>query len=247
MAPNTIRKHCGAVQAVLDLCGPPDRKHREGVGLLDVVPYVPRPRREATSRVDMSFTACEVQRLIDHAQLAQLPTDLPCSAGVYLARLYVVLFNTGVRIGGAMGATWKHFETDHLTLRARVAAKGFRDLRVELNDAARAVVESMRGADSERIFPWPRTWPASRHSLYDQHALVSQCLPPARRFGFHAFRRLHTELLDAINPAAVQMALGWTTGRTANEFYRSRKLVATSVAQLPVLRAGCGRQQRLFD
>lgn len=247
LSANTVRKHCTAVQAILDLCGPADRRHRDAVGILDSVPYLPRPRREDSSRVDQAFTFDEVQQLVDHAHVATLPAHLPCTAGEYLARLYVLLFNTGVRIGGAMGATWRHYHGTHLVLRARVAAKGFRDLRVELNDAARRVVEAMRGGDAERIFPWPAAWPASRHSLYKQHHAVCQCLPAERQFGFHAFRRLHTEMLDAINPAAVQMALGWTTGRTANEFYRGRRLVASSVAQLPALRPASDRQRLLFD
>lgn len=247
LSANTVRKHCGMIQAILDLCGPPDRRQREAVGLIDDVPYLPRPRRESTTRVEERFTIDEVQQLVDNAHRARLPTRLPCTAGEYLARLYVLLFNTGMRIGGAMGATWRNYHGDHLVLRARVAAKGFRDLRVELNDAARAVIEAQRGADAERVFPWPQSWPASRHSLYNQHDLVCACLPADRRFGFHAFRRLHTELLDGINPAAVQMALGWTTGRTANEFYRGRKLVAASVAQLPTLRAAPDRQRRLFE
>jgi len=244
---NTVRKHCGAVQAILDFCGPPDRKHRESLGLFAsqaAVPFIPRPQQEQPSAED-SFTFEEVQLLVDHASAARLPDGLPCSAEAYMRRLYVLLYNTTVRISGVMGATWRHYHGDHLILPARIVAKGRHAKRIELNDAARAVIESMRGCDCERIFPWPLSWPSSRQQLYRQHALIRTCLPRHRQFAFHAVRKLSNLEIARINPKACEKALG-NSGRVNVEHYTSRQLVSETLAKLPALRTSRDRQQRLF-
>jgi hypothetical protein len=148
-----------------------------------------------------------------------------------------------------MLCSWRHFHGDHLILPARIVAKGHRDQRVELNSAASAAIEAMRGFDAERIFPWPRKWPGSKGQLYEQLAAIRAAagFPPDRQFAFKGIRRLHTNEMVEINPHAVQKSLGHTTGRISVENYTSRKVVAAAVARLPVLRSTRDRQQRLFD
>lgn len=245
---NTVRKHVGHVQSILDLCGQPDRRSREAVGLLDVVPFIPRPRREEKPAEDC-YALAELVALCENAERARLPDKLPCSAATYHRRIYTLIFNTGMRIGGVMGASWRHYHGDHLWLQPRVAAKGIRGQRVELNAQAREVIEAMRGAGAERIFPWPRKWPDSRSSLYGQHDLVRQCLPVDRRdfLAYHALRKLHNNELAAINGLACMKSLGHSTGRTTVENYTSRSVVAAAVAQLRPVPAAAGRQMRLFD
>lgn len=255
---NTIRKHAACIQAIIDLCGQPDRWHRDRVGLLRELPYINRPRQHQKEAEDC-FTLAEIERLIDGADAARLPAELPCSAATYLRRLYAFVYNTGVRITGAMEARWSNFHRDHLILPARVAVKGLRDFRIELNDDARAIVESMQGCgpsqrtrrnssyDADRIFAWPWEWPASRSSLYKQHRLVVACLPPNRRFAFHAERRATNNELARINPKACEKVLGHTLGRTNVEAYTSRQIAAEAVAQLPRLNFAPNPQQRLFD
>lgn len=251
---NTVRKHCGAIQAILDLCGPPTRDRRDSVGLLDTVPYVPRPPREGKPAEDC-YTIEELRRLLENADAARLPTrigDRPITPGTYHRRIYAIIFNTGMRIGGIMGVTWRHYHPDdrlpHLWLPPG-AAKGRRGQRVELNPDALAIIESMRGFDAERVFPWPRSWPASRHALYDSgHDLIRCCLPSERRdrLAYHALRKLHTNELAEINGLACMKSLGHATVRTTIESYTSQKVVASAVARLPHLSLASERQQRLF-
>ncbi len=253
---NTVRKLCGVIQAILDLCGPADRQHREAIGLYATpadVPFLPLPPKEAPSGED-GFTFDEQQLLVDHADAARLPDTLPSSAGTYFCRLYVILYNTTMRIGGAMGATWKCYHGDHLILPARVVAKGRRAQRIELNQVAQQVIESMRGCgrsgdNGERIFPWPWAWPASRHQLHDQHSRILDAagFPADRRFGFHGIRKLSNMSLARINAKACEKALGHAAGRTNVENYTSRQLVAESLAKLPVLRLSRQRQRVLFE
>lgn len=255
LANNTVRKHCRCIQAILDLCGPPSRDHRAGLGLLAVVPYLSRPPAEEKPAEDC-FTLAELVRLVEQAHLAQLPTrigGLPIAPEMFHRVIYVLAFDTGMRIGGIMGATWKHYHPDHptgahLVLPPGSAAKGRRTKRIELNAAAVAAIELLRGYDAERIVAWPRAWPGSRHNLYDQHRLIARCLPPERReLAYHAIRKLHTNELAAINGLACMKSLGHASARTTVEHYTSRKVVAAAVAQLPTLALAADRQQRLFE
>jgi integrase len=159
------------------------------------------------------------------------------------------VFNTGIRITGAMTLTWRHYHGDHVWLPPRISVKGIVGKRVELNDQARACVEAMRGYHPERVFPWPESWPASRSALYDEHNLIRQCLPKARRefLAYHALRKLHNNELAAINGLACMKSLGHASGRTTVEHYTSRKVVADAVQKLPRLPVDDQRQQRLFD
>lgn len=251
LANNTIRKHAGAIQTILDLCGPPDRWHRDCLGLLEQVPYVARPPREEKPAEDC-YSLAELLLLLENADAATLPVKIngkPISPGMYHRCIYALIFNAGPRIGGVMGATWKHFHGDHLWLPPRVAVKGRVGKRIELNEVAREAIERMRGYDAERIFPWPRKWPSSRHSLHDQHDLIRQCLSEGRRsvLAYHALRKLHTNELAAINGLACMKSLGHTNARTTVEHYTSQKVVAAAVAQLPHVPIARSRQTKLFD
>ncbi len=251
MANNTVRKHCGAIQTILDLCGRPSRDNREGLALLEDVPYIARPPKEEKPAEDC-YVLEELVRLIENATAATLPKKINGRAiapAAYHRRIYGVNFNTGMRIGGIMGSFWRHFHGDHLWLPPKIGAKGRTGKRIELNDAAREIIESMRGYDAERIFPWPRKWPSSRHNLYDQHDLIRACLPADRRdfLAYHALRKLHNNELAAINGLACMKSLGHTNGRTTVENYTSTRVVRDAVAQLPHVSLVADPQQRLFD
>jgi integrase len=255
MANNTVRKHAGEIQTILDLCGPPTRDNREGLGLLDTVPYIPRPPREEKPAEDC-YSFDELVRLVENAEAALLPKSIGGRAiqpASYFRRIYALIFSTGMRIGGVMGATWKHYRSDgatpHLWLPPKVAAKGRVGKRVELNEQAHAVIESMRGFDAERIFPWPRKWPSSRNNLYRQHDLIRAALPEGRQdfLAFHALRKLHTNELAGINGLACMKSLGHANVRTTVEHYTSTSVVRQAVAKLPHVPIDTGRQRTLFE
>jgi len=251
MANNTVRKHCGAIQTILDLCGRSTRENRGGLGLLDDVPYIPRPPKQKPS-AEGCYTLEELVRLIENADAAEQPRKIhgrPINTAVYYRRIYALIFNTGIRIGGVLASTWRNFHGDHLILPARVAVKGHEDKRVELNEQAREVIEAMRGYDAERIFPWPYQ-DTSRRNLYTRgHDLIRACLPENRRkfFAFHALRRLHNNELAGINGLACMKSLGHSSGRTTVDHYTSTKIVIDAVAKLPKVAINGDPQQRLFD
>lgn len=245
---NTVRKHCAAIQAILDLCGPPGPRRREALGLVpqERVPFIQRPRHQKKPAEDF-FTLEEIELLMAGADAARLPQLAGCTPGDYYRRLYLWTLNTGLRIGSTMGAQAAHFRGDHLLLPGHDVVKGEHDLRVELNDHARQIAEAMLALGHARLFPWPTAWPVSRKGLYDQHELIRQCLPPARRFGFHAIRKHQNNELARINPLACQKALGHATAKVTIDSYTSRTIVAEAVRQLPQPRWRRERQARLFD
>lgn len=250
LSPNTVRKHCGAIQAMFDLVGPAGPRRREAVGLLPTAPYLQRPRKQEKPAEDC-FTVEELEQLLAAADAARLPARLACSPGDYFRRLMLVIFNTGMRVGSLRLARWEHFRGDALLLPAHVV-KGSRGQRIELNDAARAALEAMRGcgqpggADDAHPFPWP-AWPQSRGQLYKEFSRIRECLPADRRFAFHAIRKLTNNELARINPLACMKVLGHSTGRTTVEHYTSRTVARDAVAQLPPLRLRRDRQRALFD
>lgn len=251
LANNTVRKHCAAVQAILDLCGRPSRDQREALGILDEVPYIARPPKQKPA-AEGGYSLEELIRLMENADAAEQPRKIhgrPINTGDYHRRIYALIFNTGVRIGGVMTMTWSHFHGDHLILPARVAVKGHEDKRLELNDQARSVIEAMRGYHAERIFPWPYSWPGSRGNLYRRgHRLICQCLPPERRddYAYHDLRKLHNYLLAGINNLACMKSLGHSNWGTTVDHYTPQKLVADTVAKLPPLSLNGNLQQQLF-
>ena len=233
MSNNTVGKHCRAIQAMIDLCGPRTDRRRSAVGLYtaESVPYLERPPKQKRP-VNKVFTFDEIERLLDNCRAATLPICLPCSPREYMQRVYILLYNTALRIGSQMQACWSHYHGDHLLLPPGVVIKGSDWKRIELNETARNVIESMRGYDPIRIFPWPRTWDGSRKGLYDQHDLIKVCLPPERQFAFHAIRRLTNMELARINPKACEKALGHSAGKINNDFYTDHTIVAEALGQM---------------
>lgn len=242
---NTVRKHCGAIQAMLDLCGPQAPRRRDAVDILPRVPFITRPKPQKKPAEDC-FTIAEIEKLLANADAARLPQGLACSPATYMRRLYLLIFNTGLRVGSACQACWGHYHGDHLLLPPEII-KGNDWKRIELNAAAQSIIESMRGVDAIRIFPWPFDWAGSRKQLYDQHKLVRECLPPERRFAFHGIRKLTNMELARLNPKACEKALGHASGKVNVDSYVSRTLVAETVAKLRQPTYSPSKQKKLFD
>lgn len=253
MSANCIAKHVAAIQAMLDLCGPPDRSRREALDLLERVPFLQKPKRTKKPPEDC-YSLAEIELLLANAGRAQCPDKLSIDAGEYMRRLYLLAFNTGMRVQEMCLVRWEHDRADFLDLPPRIVAKGSEGRRVELNQFARGIVDSMRGVHRRgetfaRIFPWPWNWAASRGQLYDQHTLVRECLPDHRRqfLAFHAFRKATANELVKINAMGCQKQLGHATAKMTGDHYVSRTAAKDAVARLPQPKWRLDRQARLFD
>jgi integrase len=254
MGANTRRKHISAIQAMLDQCGPRDRDHRDALELIAAVPWINRPGKVKRPPEDC-YTLEEIEKLLANCTAATCPPKFAISPGEYMRRLYLLLFNTGMRVGEACQVTWDCYGGNYLSLPARVVAKGRDGRRVALNAAARDIIESMRGVlpsnrRSERIFPWPWSWEKSRDQLYDQHKLIRACLPLHRQkyFACHSIRKLAANELCRINPMGAQKQLGHATSRMTADHYVSENAALEAANQMPQPKWQQERQSRLaFD
>jgi hypothetical protein len=216
MANNTVRKHCGEIQTILDLCGPPTRDNREGLGLLlDDVPYLARarPRKKAGRGLLLVRRA---RALVENAEAALCPKNRRPShpAGqLFSPHLRAHLLDRHAdrrRDGRDLEALSHDGATPHLWLPPKVAAKGRVGKRIELNEQARAVIESMRGYDAERIFPWPRKWPARGTTSTASTISFGPACPEGRQdfLAYHALRKLHTNELAGDQRPGLHEELG---------------------------------------
>jgi integrase len=252
MGANTVAKHVAAIQAMLDVLGPPDRERRGALGLLEQTPYLQRPRKTRRPPVDR-YSLEEIALLLGNADAATCPPRLSITPGEYMRRLYLLLFNTGMRIQEAILVRWTHDVGEALELPARIVAKGRDGRRVALNQTARAILDSMRsvnkrGATFERIFPWPWKWPESKQNLYEQHDRIRAALPIHRRqfFAFHAIRKATATELVKINAIAGQKQMGHTTAKMTADSYATEEVQQQALNQMaqPVWRLD--NQGRLF-
>ncbi len=260
VSPNTVRKHLGAIQFLLDLAGPkligltgPGRRTNEskasGRGLFGLdkdgrprgTPYLEKPPKRHKPSEDV-FTVEEISKWLAGCQYAKAPRKIP---GLPPEKFWTALvfwnYNVGTRIGTTVAITYDMLDGDVLRVPAEYL-KGHNDQDFYVNAEARKVVEAIRTSDP-RIFPWP-------HGMTYLHKvrrdlLAAAGLPKPRRFGFHGGRKcLCTELMQ-INSLAAQKAMGHLGIAMSRDAYTSRRIVAEAMKHLPqpVLPT---RQMRLF-
>lgn len=241
----TVAKHAAAVQKVLRYAGPPSGRDWRACSLLERVPYIERPPTEQV-RCQEPFTLAELERLVTSTHLLRLPADLSVSAATYWRALFMLLYNSGMRIQETMRLEWSDVAGHQLKIRSRTRKGGRRGHTVELTDSARQALDWLAGIDPVRVFPWPRSW-ASKSSLFKEFGRYRELLLPVQRraIGFHGFRRLHNVELARINERACAAALGHGAAVNARS-YVSRDLVREAVSKLKQPRTSADRQLLLF-
>jgi integrase len=174
IAANTIRKHVVHVQSVLDRAGPPSRK-RPGAGLMERVPFIPRPSLVINRNIKR-FTLAEIGMLLDvTGKVARSPRGLPgVKPRVWWECLGVVGYNIGLPIGALIALEWAWLDQDELGWWFRIppAADGVKKSRAGrdyyLNRWALAAVERMRpSATREPRAAVPATAGREKSSLQD--------------------------------------------------------------------------------
>jgi hypothetical protein len=192
---NTIRKHCTAIQKILDLAGPRTRRNRIAAGLIaaDLV-YLERPAKQhrpvrddfSLDEISLIFAACS--SALQTSNLYGIP------AAEWWRALFIFLPNTGLRIGTAMTATWEMFDTHYpgwLEIPPEAFKGGHQGGYFYVNSYARLALHQLRtfvSADQEisrRLFPW-KNWPESANWLQEcrrpRDILKSEDIYPFRYF-----------------------------------------------------------------
>lgn len=241
----TINKHAAAVQKVLRYAGPPVGREWRAANLIARVPYVERPPKEQV-RLQEPYTLEELELLVANTQLLKWPSKLAVPAEVYWRGLFVLLYNTGLRIQETILLEWRDVQADELRIRNRNRKGGRKGHVVALTPMAQTALEWLRPADSVRVFPVPASFKSKGWFFRDFRAYRRQLLSPERvEIAFHGFRRLHNVELARINERACAASLGHGAAVNA-QAYCNRELVRESVGKFRQPRLTSTKQLELF-
>jgi len=229
VSPNTIRKHCVQLQMVLDRAGPRTRDNRLGTGLIEEVPWLERPKPRPKAATD-NFTLEEISQWLAACEIATKPEVEGIPAPDWWRALVRFLYNTGLRIGTAMGLRWDMIEGDWIVIPPEIM-KTHAGKRHPLNKSARAAIEAIRTPDP-RIFPHPYKRVTQIHKIRAD-ILAASDIPPARRFGFHGLRKALATHLAQKNPMIATMMLGHTMAKTTQDHYVNPGIAAAVMAKVP--------------
>jgi integrase len=233
MAANTQRKHCVNLQFILDRAGPKLRRDQETAKLVADVPYVKRPGL-VIHEVRDDFSLAEIGWFLDACSASRAPHGLAVGMACFWRCLGVFAYNVGARPQTLLGLRFSWLVEDEYGWWLSVPkefSKTKRGLMLYVNSHARGVMERMRAAGDERIFPWPHEegWlHAERRRI-----LAASLIPEHRRLGFKGFRKACGTQLADINPMAAQLQLGHGGRNVTRDFYVNRKIVAKACEQLP--------------
>lgn len=245
---NTIRKHLGAIQFVLDLAGPKvaglmgaarptneAKARRDGLFGVDAdgrpisTPYLRRPA--AIVRPPEAFSLEEISAWLAVSRGARFPRDVqPIEPADWWRALILWTCNVGTRIATTLALRWDWLDGQTLHVPAAALKGRRRGENLFVNQYALAAIEPLRSAGYQTLFPWPH------HTNYLQavrrRLLEAAGIPKPRRFGFHGLRKFLATELARSNPIAAQKALGHTGMAMTRDHYVDSRVVQEAIEQL---------------
>lgn len=259
-SPNTVRKHCTALQMVLNLAGPQTKQHPQAAsayGLFGEDPYG-RPRQvpwfqkppEREKPPDDVLAIEEIERLLGACPRAVKPVVPECSAWKWWDSFIRFDYNTGLRRRGMLQfrRSWVKRQGDwgRIELPGRASKKG-RPKLIFASPAALAIMDAMPTGDL--VFPWPQSLVS--FNRYRKKLWQMAGLPPDRKL--HSLRKAIGSELFSLDPKAAQLQLGHESESTTRRSYASAAARASVLAERigPAMRRipqpkTCGRQKTLF-
>jgi integrase len=227
---NTVRTEMQMIQTLLDKCGPPGPKNRDGRGLLKVVPWAQRPRKEL--RIPKTVSLDSLGKCYAAANEMELPSVAGIQTGDWWRALLVVAYNTGLRHASLFALRWEHVEWENC--RATIPASCMKSRRPQVIHFNRVTLKHLQRIRrvSGPVFPFPQ---ARRRFWQLLHLLQKRAgIPEAEWFGLHGLRRTLATLLWEESPGAAQFALGHTTSDVTRQHYvDGGAMVARALDQLP--------------
>jgi len=193
------------------------------------VPSSPLPRR-----VPIAWTEEELTRLIAACQRERGSYD-GVPAGRWWVALHRILWDTGERIGAAIGVEWSDLRADWLIVRAELRKGKRADVCHRLAADTMESLDSIRLPARKSIFPWPY----SPSYLWHVYGLILDAawLPNDRKHKFHCMRKSVASHLKAAG-GDPQLALGHTDPRTTAAYLDPRIVDAPQPADLLFRLAG---------
>jgi len=249
ISPNTIRKHCTHLQAVLTRAGP--RSHeghrRKAQNLIPEIPFFEKPReREKVAEDD--FTVEEIGKLMAHCNGAVAPSYLTGEQqAVWWRNLFLFDFNVGLRIGSVVRVEWAKIKTDSQGRTwVYVEVKRGHTHKFFLNEFALKCLEAMRPLTGQFDHVWH--WPHGLHWLQENRRRILEAadFPQDRRFGFHGLRKAMCTVVSEFDPFAAQMQADHKDMAMTQRRYINPKRVASAMRKLPQPKPPT-RQGTLFE
>lgn len=242
ISPDTVYKICSAIQDVLNHAGPAGqqcKKPAEENGLFGAdswgrprpAPWFPPVQRvEHLPRICLSLE--QIRALLEACGKATQPVFDQCTAPAWWSALYRFLFWTGLRIGSALFASRSWIKRDGKLIWIEVPKeyyKGGRPETIWLHPRAVAAIESLGTTD--RIFPWPHSFPKHLETVH-KRLLQAAGILPLRDYAPHTFRRAIGSALYEINPAAAALLLRHQTGVTYRSYVQIRSRIQAQMRAL---------------
>lgn len=184
-----------------------------------MIPRMPEcARLNVPWRNPRAWTIEEVVRILQSCQREEGIVVPGISAADWWWSLFSAVYDCGERIGAMRQATWAMLNTEAgtLDLPAEIRKAKAADKINPLHDTTRAVLEHMREAGHELIWPWPfsqQVFYAVYKGIVRRAGLVAD-----RKSGFHKMRRTTATMLQKAGIDA-SMALGHWDSRVTRESY----------------------------
>lgn len=251
LAENTVRKHCVAIQFILDRAAPPDARHNpDGAGMLPEAIAIPKPSLVINDVEDV-FTLPEIGHWLDACHHAKAPRKVP---GVkppdFWRSLVAFVYNVGLRIETVVLLRFEWFHTDEHGHWVRIPPRSIKKKRGRdfyVNKWAWGAMEEIR-TRRELVFPWAHDM--SWLHEWRRRLLAKSEVKPERRFGFHGLRKACLTQSAMINPMAASMIAGHSSGRNVTrDHYIHKRVMVDTLDRLPQPawhRDRDGAQLRLF-
>jgi integrase len=232
MSANSIRTYMRHVQILLDKLGPPGRGNRDGLGILERVPWAKPPRE--VEGVPQIIPLEQFSDCIRATVVMKVPKVPGIKPPTWWRALLLVAWNTALRVGTLL--TMRMDEIDWQNQRLVLPAgrmKSRRPMIVHLNGAAMEALQSIR-TDRELVFPWQSAQYGRTFYRHFHELQTAAGIPEKNQFGMHAIRKTVATLLWEASPAAAQFALGHTSNDVTKRCYvDGGALVARALDKLP--------------
>jgi len=225
----TIKKHCLALAAILNIAGPWSVRNKFAMGLLEKIPAFPITANDP----DVTWktpTVTHLAKILKATHVATFPKLPEVDPWEWWTAIYLVLYNTGVRKGDILNARWRDIQRrydHHVIIISSKTEKKHIEKVIPLNPACIDALNLMpHVADDDLIFPFPHsdtTFTRTRKAI-----ITAADLPCPEMGGFHAIRRLVGSIVE--NAAKV---LGHTNPETTRNHYQSIQTVAGALDKLP--------------
>lgn len=217
LSPNTVRKHARHLQPILELAGPPSHHRRDGLGLIDPVPWARPPR--GVEDVLPAASAAEVGAMYEHADQALYPW--PERSGVAVGDWWraalVLAWCTGLRVGTMLAITDSNVRWADREICVRgTASKTRRAQVVPVPDVVVRHLLPLRRAEGP-LLAFPHRSVRLYHEFHRLRQLAG--LPEQRGQAWHAIRRRFATSLAKRSASAAQIALGHATFKTTVRSY----------------------------